>query len=83
MIEKKRWDVDAVYIPEMGIDIVKETQRLKQRMDEKDSINIFLSEGAGIDNIVSEIENRGKEVKRDAFGHVRLDEINPGKSKAG
>ena len=78
LIEKKRWDVDAVYIPEMGIDIVKETQRLKQRMDEKDSINIFLSEGAGIDSIVSENENRGKEVKRDAFGHVRLDEINPG-----
>ena len=48
-------------------------------MDEKDSINIFLSEGAGIDSIVREMEENNEEVKRDAFGHVRLDEINPGK----
>ena len=78
LIEKKRWDVDAVYIPEVRIDIVKEARRLKQRMDEKDSINIFLSEGAGIDSIVREMEENNEEVRRDAFGHVRLDEINPG-----
>ena len=78
LVEKKRWDVDAVYIPEVRIDIVKEAHRLKQRMDEKDSINIFLSEGAGIDSIVREMEENNEEVRRDAFGHVRLDEINPG-----
>ena len=78
LIEKERWDVDAVYIPEMEIDVSKETNRLTKRMDEKDSVNIFLSEGAGIESIVSEMENRGDEVKRDAFGHVRLDGINPG-----
>ena len=70
--------MDAVYIPEMEIDISREAERLKKRMDEKDSVNIFLSEGAGIESIVSEMENRGEEVKRDAFGHVCLDEINPG-----
>ena len=47
-------------------------------MDEKDSINIFLSEGAGVDSIVQEMEQNNEEVKLDAFGHVRLDEINPG-----
>tara|TARA_B100000470_G_C19470458_1_gene249887 strand:- start:112 stop:549 length:438 start_codon:yes stop_codon:yes gene_type:complete len=47
-------------------------------MDEKDSINIFLSEGAGIDSIIQEMEENNEEVKRDAFGHIRLDEINPG-----
>ena len=78
LIEKKRWDVDAVYIPEMEIDIVNEAMRLKKRMDEKDSINIFLSEGAGIDSIVREMEGNNEKVKRDAFGNVRLDEINPG-----
>jgi pyrophosphate--fructose-6-phosphate 1-phosphotransferase len=78
LIEKERWDVDAVYIPEIGIDILKEARRLKQRMDEKDSVNIFLSEGAGVKSIVREIEANNEEVKRDAFGHVRLDEINPG-----
>ena len=78
LITKECWDVDAVYIPEMGIDIVKEARRLKKRMNEKDSINIFLSEGAGIDSIVREMEENNEEVRRDAFGHVRLDEINPG-----
>jgi len=78
LIEKERWDVDAVYIPEIGIDILKEARRLKERMDEKDSVNIFLSEGAGVKSIVREIEANNEEVKRDAFGHVRLDEINPG-----
>ena len=41
-------------------------------------VNIFLSEGAGIDNIVKEKQQNGESIKRDAFGHVRLDEINPG-----
>ena len=78
LIEKERWDIDAVYIPEVKIDIKSESYRLKKRMDEKDSINIFLSEGAGIDSIVREMEENNEEVRRDAFGHVRLDEINPG-----
>ena len=78
LIEKERMDVDAVYIPEMVIDIENEAKRLKRRMDQKDSINIFLSEGAGIDSIVREMERDSKEVTKDAFGHVRLDEINPG-----
>ena len=47
-------------------------------MDKLDCINIFLSEGAGINNIVADIEASGEQVRRDAFGHVRLDEINPG-----
>jgi len=48
-------------------------------MDEKDSINIFISEGAGVDAIVAQMEAEGTEVRRDAFGHVRLDEVNVGK----
>lgn len=78
LIDQKRWDIDAVYIPEMDFDFKSEVQRLKKRMDEKDGINIFLSEGAGLDTIVREMESQGEEIPRDAFGHVRLDEINPG-----
>ncbi|MBJ80547.1 MAG: pyrophosphate--fructose-6-phosphate 1-phosphotransferase [Myxococcales bacterium] len=78
LVEKSRWDVDAVYLPEVEIDIGAEAKRLRQRMDEKDSVNIFLSEGAGVESIVAEMEAKGEEVVRDAFGHVRLDEINPG-----
>lgn len=78
LIDKNRWDIDAVYIPELEIDFEQEVTRLKKRMDEKDGVNIFLSEGAGIGTIVHEMEARGEAVPRDAFGHVRLDEINPG-----
>ncbi len=78
LIEQRRWDVDAVYIPEIDFDIKKEAIRLKDLLDEKDSVNIFLSEGAGVESIVREMESNGEEVKKDAFGHFRLDEINPG-----
>ena len=78
LIDQSRWDVDAVYIPETDFDFQKEVDRLKKRMDEKDGVNIFLSEGAGLETIIREMESRGEEVPKDAFDHVRLDEINPG-----
>ena len=78
LIDKNRWDIDAIYIPELSIDFEQEVERLTKRMDEKDGVNIFLSEGAGIGTIVEEMEREGKEIPRDAFGHVRLDEMNPG-----
>ena len=78
LIDQSRWDVDAVYVPETDFDFQKEVDRLKKRMDEKDGVNIFLSEGAGLETIVREMESRGEEVPKDAFGHIRLDEINPG-----
>ena len=78
LINQEKWDIDAVYIPETDFDFTTECERLKKRMDEKDGVNIFLSEGAGLETIIREMESNGEEVPRDAFGHVRLDEINPG-----
>lgn len=52
--------------------------RLKTIMDENDCCNIFLSEGAGVESIVAEMEARGEDIPRDAFGHIKLDKINPG-----
>ena len=78
MVEQSKWDIDAIYIPEQDFNFQNEVDRLRSLMDEKDNINIFLSEGAGQDAIVREMEERGEKVPRDAFGHVRLDEINPG-----
>jgi pyrophosphate--fructose-6-phosphate 1-phosphotransferase len=72
------WDVHAVYVPELEIDLETEAKRLKAVMDEIDCVNIFLSEGAGVDAIVAEMIARGEEPQRDAFGHVKLDTINPG-----
>tara|TARA_B100000945_G_C20424232_1_gene619517 strand:- start:3779 stop:4969 length:1191 start_codon:yes stop_codon:yes gene_type:complete len=78
IINKKNWDIDAVYIPELKINFESEVSRLKKCMDSKDTVNIFLSEGAGIHKIVSELESSGEYIKKDAFGHLRLDEINSG-----
>ena len=74
--EKK--EVDAVYVPEMHIDIAAEAARLRHVMDTKDAVNIFISEGAGVAEIVAEMERAGEKVARDAFGHVMLDSVNVG-----
>ncbi|MCK4652911.1 MAG: pyrophosphate--fructose-6-phosphate 1-phosphotransferase [Candidatus Cloacimonetes bacterium] len=78
LLTKDRWDIDAIYIPEMKFDIKSEAERLNKKMNEKDGVNIFLSEGAGVESIIAEMEANGETVPRDAFGHVCLDDINPG-----
>ena len=78
MVSKDKWDIDAIYIPELDFDFKSEVDRLKKIMDKKDGVNIFLSEGAGLDTITREMESNGEVIPRDAFGHVKLDEINPG-----
>ncbi len=78
-LSKMRKDVHAIFIPEMAIDIKAEAARLKKIMDEHDCVNIFISEGAGLESIVAQMEAAGEEVPRDAFGHVKLDAVNPGK----
>jgi pyrophosphate--fructose-6-phosphate 1-phosphotransferase len=77
-LERRHKEIDAVYVPEMTIDVSAEATRLKTAMDAKDCVNIFVSEGACVDAIVAEMESRGEQLKRDAFGHVRLDEVNVG-----
>ena len=47
LVSKDRWDIDAIFIPEQSMDLDAEVERLKKVMDEKDGVNIFLSEGAG------------------------------------
>jgi len=78
MIDEKRWDIHGIYLPEKEIDFNKECIRLNAIMDKYDCVNIFLSEGAGLDTIINEMKSNNESIKYDAFGHVRLDEINPG-----
>jgi len=78
-VDDKRLAVHAVYIPEMAIDMEAEAARLKDIMDKYDCVNIFISEGAGVQEIVKEMEAKGMEVPRDAFGHIKLDAVNVGK----
>lgn len=71
-------DIHSVYVPELEIDIEAEAKRLSGVMDSLGNVNIFLSEGAGVDAIVEEMRNRGEEIPLDPFGHVKIDRINPG-----
>ena len=77
-LSRERKDVHAIFIPEMEVDIHAEATRLSKVMDEIDCVNIFISEGAGVETIVQEMEANGDTVPRDAFGHVKLDAVNPG-----
>jgi pyrophosphate--fructose-6-phosphate 1-phosphotransferase len=78
-LSRDRVDVHGVYIPEMSLDVPAEAARLKAVMQRLDNVNLFVSEGAGVPSIVAEMQAKGQEVPRDAFGHVKLDAINPGK----
>ncbi|WP_119391508.1 pyrophosphate--fructose-6-phosphate 1-phosphotransferase [Taklimakanibacter lacteus] len=71
-------DIDALYVPELPVDIEAEAGRLKAVMERKGSVAIFLSEGAGVADLVREMEARGEAIERDAFGHVKIDKINVG-----
>lgn len=77
-VPQQRRDIHAVYIPEIAVDLQSEALRLSDILNTQGNVNIFLSEGAGVDAIVEEMITRGEEVPRDAFGHVKIDLINPG-----
>lgn len=78
-LSRENLEVHAIYLPELAIDLAAEAARLKAVMDKHDNVNIFISEGAGVESIVAEMQAKGQEVPRDAFGHVKLDAVNPGK----
>jgi pyrophosphate--fructose-6-phosphate 1-phosphotransferase len=77
-LSRDAWEVHGVYVPEAVFDLDAEAARLKEVMDQVGSVNLFLSEGAGLETIVAELERSGAEVDRDPFGHVRIDKVNPG-----
>ena len=77
-LDRRAWEVHALYVPEVHIDIQAESARLRAIMEDVGNVNIFLSEGAGVEEIVAEMTRSGQDVPRDAFGHIQLDKINPG-----
>ncbi|MCJ9674310.1 pyrophosphate--fructose-6-phosphate 1-phosphotransferase [Neorhizobium sp. BETTINA12A] len=78
MMNSAMKNIDGVYLPEMAFDLDKEAARLKDVMDQRGFVTLFVSEGAGLDTIVAEREAAGEAIKRDAFGHVKIDTINVG-----
>jgi pyrophosphate--fructose-6-phosphate 1-phosphotransferase len=77
-LSRDAWNMHAIYVPEAEFDLEAESDRLKSVMDTVGNVTIFLSEGAGVDSIVAEMQARGADIPRDPFGHVKLNSINPG-----
>ncbi len=78
MMNTQLKSIDGLYLPEMAFDLEKEAERLKEVMSRTGYVTLFVSEGACLDAIVAEREAAGETVKRDAFGHVKIDTINVG-----
>ncbi|MGV1789103.1 pyrophosphate--fructose-6-phosphate 1-phosphotransferase [Rhizobium lusitanum] len=78
MMNAEMKGIDGLYLPEMAFDIEAEGDRLRAIMEKTGQVTLFVSEGAGLDAIVAEREAAGESVKRDAFGHVKIDTINVG-----
>ncbi|NLR96551.1 pyrophosphate--fructose-6-phosphate 1-phosphotransferase [Rhizobium sp. P38BS-XIX] len=70
--------IDGLYLPEMAFNIETEGERLRKIMEKTGQVTLFVSEGAALDAIVAEREAAGETIKRDAFGHVKIDTINVG-----
>ena len=77
-LTRERQDVHAVYVPESRCNFASEAERLRKVMDKHDCVNIFVSEGACVKEILKEMKKRGETVPVDAFGHPRLDKVNVG-----
>jgi len=77
-VTRQNREVHAVYVPEIEIDLAAEAKRLSSVMTDVGNVNIFLSEGAGVDSIVAQMTTRGEDIPLDPFGHVKIDKINPG-----
>jgi pyrophosphate--fructose-6-phosphate 1-phosphotransferase len=77
-MSEEQYSIHGIYVPEMTINVEREAERLEEVMARVGCVNIFISEGACVDEIISGIRSRGKTVPSDAFGHVKLDAVNPG-----
>jgi diphosphate-dependent phosphofructokinase len=77
-LSREVWEIHGIYVPEAVFDLETEAKRLKETMDRIGSVNLFISEGAGLETILAELERSGEDVPRDPFGHVKMDKINPG-----
>jgi pyrophosphate--fructose-6-phosphate 1-phosphotransferase len=77
-LPRQNLDIDAVYVPEMALDLEAEAIRLKRVIEEKDSVILFVSESASAAQIIEDLQSRGEKIARDAFGHIKLDAVNAG-----
>jgi pyrophosphate--fructose-6-phosphate 1-phosphotransferase len=61
-LSRDAWEIHGVYVPEAVFDLETEAKRLNETMDRIGSVNLFISEGAGMDTILAEMERSGEQV---------------------
>ena len=54
-------------------------ERLSKLLEDIGCINLFVSEGAFLDQISQQNEEKGQSFEKDAFGHIKLDSVNAAK----
>jgi pyrophosphate--fructose-6-phosphate 1-phosphotransferase len=72
------FEIHGIYTPEMKFDLDAVTAWLKPILERVGSLNVFISEFVDAEGIVRLMEAEGKKVERDAFGHLKLADINVG-----
>jgi len=77
--DKRRYDIHGIYVPERELDINDEIDRLTSIMKEVKCLNLFICEGAFLNEISEDIKKSGESIQKDAFGHIKLDSINTAK----
>ena len=76
---KGKFMIHGVYVPEVVFNLEQEIARLLPLFKKNGCVNLFVSEGACVPAIIAELEKSGQTLTRDAFGHVKLDQVNAGK----
>lgn len=77
--DSRKYDIHGIYVPERDVDITSEIERLSRSLEDVGCINLFVSEGAFLDQISQQNEERGQSFEKDAFGHIKLDSVNAAK----
>ena len=78
-VDSRRYDLHGIYVPERKININSEINRLAKMIDKIGCLNLFVCEGAFLDEISEEHKSNGNSIETDAFGHAKLDSVNAAK----
>ncbi len=78
LVEPAAWGVHAVLLPEIGFTVDQVAAQLEPVWLRQESVNLFVSEGAGAEMVLRDRMNSGNEIATDAFGHPKLDQVRVG-----
>ena len=78
LVEPTAWGVHAVLVPEVGYTVDAVATQIERVWMQQESVNLFVSEGAGAAMVLRARMNSGEKIASDAFGHPKLDQVRVG-----